>query len=299
MAPRSVIIFGATGGVGSAAALKAYQEGAKVTLAMRDPSKKIPSLSGISADRVQADLTRPETIQSAVRRSGAQSSFIYAVPGAPDDMRPTIVALKEAGVEFVVLLSSFSVHGDPHTIQETEVIPYEHARVEIALEDVFGDQWSAVRPAFFSSNVLEYKDEIAQGEVALPNPDIKFDWISPEDIGAVIGMILTHGVQERIVPLVGPEQLSLRDALVRIGAKLGKEIKVSVAEKERAIADMQKKGIPEPTARWLFDTFTELRDIYWDVPANEAGMANVHKYTHKPPMTFEQWLEENKDSFAT
>lgn len=61
-APRDVIIFGATGRIGSTAALRAYQEGAKITLAMRDPSKPIPSLGDILVEKVWADLTEPETV---------------------------------------------------------------------------------------------------------------------------------------------------------------------------------------------------------------------------------------------
>lgn len=55
-------------------------------------------------------------------------------------MLSTIVALKEGGIEFVILLSSFSVQGDLHAIPPTDIIPYAHAKVEIALEKVFGDR---------------------------------------------------------------------------------------------------------------------------------------------------------------
>lgn len=154
-APRNVIIFGATGGVGSAAALKAYQEGTKVTLAMRDPSKPTASLGGILAEKVQADLSQPETVRTAVRQSGARTAFVYAILAMPDGMRSTFVALKEGGIESVVLLSSFAVQGDLHAIPPTDIVPYAFAMVEIALEDVFGGRWSAVRPGYFASNVLQ------------------------------------------------------------------------------------------------------------------------------------------------
>jgi uncharacterized protein YbjT (DUF2867 family) len=299
MASPHVIIFGATGSVGSAAALKAYQEGAKVTLAMRDPSKPIPNLSSISADKVQADLTEPDSARAAARQSGAKTAFIYAIHGMPDGMRSTLVALKEGGIESVVFLSSLAVYGDPHAIPSTDIIPYIHAQVEISLADVFGDQYSALRAAYFASNVLQYKDQILRGEVRLPNPDVEFDWISPDDIGAVAGMILVHGVRERLVPLVGPERLSLKDAMGLVGGMLGKEVKISIVGKEQAVEDMQKKGVPEPVAKWLVESVYSGTGFIWGVPDYEAGVSNIQKYTHKAPIRFEEWLEGNKGAFAT
>jgi uncharacterized protein YbjT (DUF2867 family) len=299
--PRKVIIFGASGAVGSAAARKAYTEGSKITLAMRDPSKTIPTLDGITAKKLQADLTQPDTVLEAVRQSGAKAAFIYAVHGAPDAMRSTLEALKEGGVEYVVFLSSFTVQGDIRAIEPAHMIPYVHAQIEIALEDVFGDQWSSLRPAYFSSNVLQYKDEILQGEIALPNSEVVFDWISPDDIGDVAGTILAHGVRECYVPLVGPEKLSLKDTLSLIANTLGREIKISVAGKEQAIKDMQSRGMPEGVATWFVEMVTEPKSFIWDTaPADtEAGRGNIQKYTKRPPTRFRQWLDDNKEAFAT
>ncbi|KAJ5125653.1 hypothetical protein N7448_004971 [Penicillium atrosanguineum] len=295
---RKVIVFGATGSVGSAAALKAFQEGAKVTLAMRDPSKPIPRLDGISVEKVQADLTQPDTVFNAARQSDAKTAFIYAVWGTTDGMRSTLEALKKGGVESVVFLSSFAVKGDPHAIKPADIIAYVHAQIEIALADVFGDQRSSLRPAYFSSNVFQYKDEILQGEVALPNPDVEFDWISPEDIGEVAGSILAHGLQENVIPLVGPERLSLKDGLSLVGDTLGKEIKTPVVGKEQAIKDMQRNGNPEGIATWFVETVTSPKSFIWDAPTWEAGRDNIQKYTHKAPTMFRQWLDDNKGFFA-
>ncbi|CAI7639293.1 unnamed protein product [Penicillium crustosum] len=294
----NVIIFGATGSVGSAAARKAYQEGAKVTLAIRDPSKPIPILGDISAEKVQADLTKPKTVQTAVRQSGAKTAFVYAIQGIPDGMRPTFVALQEGGIEFVVLLSSFLVQGDRHATPPTDIVPYVHAKVEIDLESVFGNRCCAVRPAYFASNVLHFKDEIAQGEVKLPNPDAEFDWISPKDIGQVIGMVLAYGTQESTIPLVGPDRLSVKDALSIIGRVLSKEIKITVVGKEQAVKDIQQRGLPGPVARWFVESVTGPRSFIWDEPDFEVGVDNVRKYTHKAPERLEQWLQENKEKFT-
>lgn len=170
--------------------------------------------------------------------------------------------------------------------------------MEIDLESVFGNRCCAVRPAYFASNVLHFKDEIAQGEVKLPNPDAEFDWISPKDIGQVIGMVLAYGTQESTIPLVGPDRLSVKDALSIIGRVLSKEIKITVVGKEQAVKDIQQRGLPGPVARWFVESVTGPRSFIWDEPDFEVGVDNVRKYTHKAPERLEQWLQENKEKFT-
>ncbi|KAL8867668.1 MAG: hypothetical protein Q9174_005513, partial [Haloplaca sp. 1 TL-2023] len=107
MASPNVIVFGPTGAVGSNAARTASALGAKVTLAMRDTSKSIPGLSASDEkagnfSRVQADLTKPDTVSEAVRQYQATHAFIYLVFGSSDSMKATISALKSAGIQLVV-----------------------------------------------------------------------------------------------------------------------------------------------------------------------------------------------------
>ncbi|MCJ1302290.1 hypothetical protein MMC08_005093, partial [Hypocenomyce scalaris] len=170
MASRKVIVFGPTGAVGSAAARTAEELGAKVVLAMRDTQKPIPGLDPekekqASFERVYADLTKPDTVRDAVNTSRAKYAFIYCTHGTPEHMKSTIEALKSAGIDLVVFLSSFTVQGDLKAIQPSEVLPYVHAQVEIKLGEIFGaDGFVAVRPGSFASNTRQYKAELEKGE---------------------------------------------------------------------------------------------------------------------------------------
>ncbi|KAJ5594965.1 uncharacterized protein N7459_001173 [Penicillium hispanicum] len=301
-ATRNVIIFGATGAVGSSAALKAHQEGAKVSLAMRDPSKPIPILSGISAERVQADLTNPETIRAAVQQTGAKFAFIYAAFGTSDHMRSSIEALKEAGIEFVVFLSSYAIDSSPHrgdarAVPPSDFIPWVHAQIELVLEDVFGkDAFVAVRPAYFASNLHMMKNDIVKEDAVVrhANPEAEFDWISPYDIGQVAGAVLAHSTNGHIVGLVGPERMSVRDALGHVGRVLGKEIKVTTIPKEEAVDGFKQHGIPPPVAEWLVNDVTETPGAFFRAPTYQEAAGNIQKYTQKDPVRFEQWIAENK-----
>jgi uncharacterized protein YbjT (DUF2867 family) len=293
---RNVIVFGATGDVGSAAALQAHQDGAKVSLAVRDPEKPIPRLDGIEFDKIQADLSKPETVKAAVQQVGATVAFIYVV--GEDAMRSSLQALKEGGIESVVFLSSFTVEGDIRAVPSTDYIASHHAQVEIALEEVFGNEnFVAIRPAYFSSNSLISKKGIRDGEVQLPNPDAEFDWISPTDVGRVSGRILARGCEEHIVRLVGSEKLALGDAMGVIGGVLGKSIRVTKISAAEALEGMRDMGIPKPAADWMLNDAVHNAGACFRAPGYVGALGNVHKYIGKAPDTLEQWVEENKERF--
>ena len=310
MTSNKVIIFGPTGNIGSFAARTAQEHGAKVFLAMRDPQKSIPGLSAEQEkaggfERVQADLTQPDTVASAVSQTGAKSAFIYLAFGSSDHMRSTIQALKSSGIEFVVFLSSYTVSGDLRAIQPSELIPYVHAQVEINLEEIFQPQnYVAVRPGGFATNSLYWKKGISSGGVKVYCPDVRFDYITPIDMGRVSGTILAQGQRDgqNAVYLLGPEMTSQRDAVAIIGRALGKDIKMTpIVDEEEGVKSYMDTGMPEPVARYLMKAFDRLKengDPSSDRAWYEAAVANIQKYSGKPPTGFEQWVGANKQLFS-
>ena len=312
MASIKTIVFGPTGKVGSATARYAHQQGAKIILAMRDPQKPIPGLTPEQEleggyERIQADLANPDSIAAAVNTTGAKRAFIYVAFGTVDHMKSSITALKSAGVEFVVLLSSWAVQGDLRSIQPNEFVAWTHAQVEIGLEDVFGvNGFAAVRPAFFASNALWYKRMIPDGEVKMAYPNAEFDWISPEDIGGLCATLLARGSQgvERssdgnAVFLSGPEKLSQRDAISVLGRVIGKDLKVTELDAQAGLETFVKLGLPEPVAKELIGTLAK-RDkegTMFGSPMYERAVGNVEEYMGQKPMRFEEWVELNKSAF--
>ncbi|KAK4234423.1 NAD(P)H azoreductase [Achaetomium macrosporum] len=317
MAPPKVIVFGPTGGVGSVTALTAQQRGAKVVLAMRDTQKPIPGLSPAQEqdggfERVQADLTKPETIEAAVTQTGAKRAFVYLAFGAPDHMRAAITALKTAGIEFVVFLSSTSVQGrgdDLRRYTPADFIPWQHAQVELVLEELFGpDGFAAVRPAYFASNLFTYKKAIAAGgPVKMPYPEAKFDYIAPEDIGRVSGTVLVDGPQavaggKNVIHLTGPQLLPQGDVIVMIGKALGKDLKVEkISDDEEAVKFLtEAQHVPEIIAKQLVQGFKAVAGGQEVLPAGfmEEAVANAEKYGRRPATKVQEWVEANKDKFA-
>ncbi|KAG2420390.1 hypothetical protein HFD88_005191 [Aspergillus terreus] len=311
MTSRSVIVFGPTGAVGSATARAARQNGAKVALAMRDTSKPIPGIDSPEKtdgyQLIQADLSQPDTVRAAVYQTGAKHAFIYMIFNSSDHMRASIEALKDAGIETVVLLSSFGVQGDLRAISPDDLISYAHAQVEISLEEVFGkEKFVAVRPAFFASNTFWWARPIAtEAEVQVSFPEVKFDYISPDDIGAVCGTFLSGAAQldeqDNFVYLVGPEMLSVREAIETIARVIGKDVTVkTVSDEECLQALITRSGVPEPLAKHLMSNFIDMREGkgMFGTADLSAYQANIRRYLQRPSAKFEQWVEENKEKFT-
>ncbi|UKZ72194.1 uncharacterized protein TrAtP1_013133 [Trichoderma atroviride] len=321
MSNPSVIIFGATGSIGSIAARVANEQGAKVFLALRDVNKPIPGLSPDQErergfERLQADLTDVESIKAAVTKSGAKHAFIYLMFGVTDGMRSVIETLKSAGIEFVVFLSSSSVTsqsvakgGDLKAVPPSDFIAFSHAQVEINLQNTFGKSgYVAVRPSYFASNTLQWRSMVRAGEVKLVAPNVSFDYIASSDISRVCAGFLVRGAKSpdgspspSFVTLCGPQMLSQRDALTAIGKAIGKELALkAINEEDEGVEVFKTNGIPETIARDLVKKLLSRTNgedrLYADDLYAEA-VANVQKYGGQSPTGFAQWASENKEKF--
>ncbi|KAI4172030.1 MAG: hypothetical protein LQ348_006829 [Seirophora lacunosa] len=313
MSPRHAIVFGPTGAVGSAAARTASQLGANVTLAMRDIQKPIPGLSDAEEKagnfiRVQADLTKPDTVHEAVRQSQATHAFVYLVFGTSDNMKATITALKSAGIEIVVFLSSFTVRGDIDAIPPNEIISYMHAQVELSLREVFGqDKFIAIRPGSFASNLLQYyKRGFQKGHVEIYSPNTLMDYIVPKDIGRVSGTVLATGPQDdhRAIYLYGPEMMSQYEAVKIAAGVLGIDLKIDERDAQSAYKMFtEEEGMPPPLAEYLVQqlgkTLPEGVDAVFGTSIDKQDLGNVEKYSGKRATTFKQWVEDNRTAFLS
>ncbi|KIW83779.1 hypothetical protein Z517_03025 [Fonsecaea pedrosoi CBS 271.37] len=316
-ATPKVIIFGPTGNVGSATVRAAHAQGAKVFLAMRDLEKAIPGYTPeqereAGFERVFADLTKPETIETAVTKTGAKHAFIYVFRTA-DHMKSSLVALKSAGIEFVVFLSSYTVPTNlsNETISPSNFIAWGHGQVELNLDQVFGiDGYVAVRPGYFATNALRWKNMVSEGEIKIAYPEALFDWITPGDMGRVCGAVVAkepHAVDSaagrKVIRLCGPKIMSQAAAADTIGRVLGKELKVTRLDEEEGVEFFVKAAhVPETAARQLIamlkqrveagNNGEELYESY------EEAVANITKYGGRQPTKFDEWVEENKAIFV-
>ncbi|KAH8897259.1 NAD(P)-binding protein [Thozetella sp. PMI_491] len=313
MVPLVSIIFGPTGRVGSAAALRAHELGAKVVLALRDTTKAIPGLSqekeqAGTYERVQADVNDTESVIDAVQKTGAKHAFIYHVHGSRDHMRSAVEALKVAGIEFLVFLSSAVVQGDIRKIEKTSIIPYAHAQVEIAIDETFGPNgYVSLRPGYFATNTSWWIGMVRKGIVRVPYPDGTWDWISPEDIGKAAGTVLVQGIaatesaeDRNVIFLAGPKLLSTREAVAICAKVLGREVEVIEVGEEEGAAEYVKCGAPAwAAADVVWRTGNRFRgnltneDAMYTPGGHDGPAANLAKHAGKATQ-LEVWAAQNK-----
>lgn len=132
-------------------------------------------------------VSEPSTLTTAVKKSGATAAFLYTIWDSPDSMKSAFEALKEAGIVYLVLLSSSAVRDPLSSTDMTEMVPRVHAKTEMALEETGGLRAAVLRPGYFSSNLFMYAQGVQQGVVDVFRPKAVFDFVVPDDIGAVAG----------------------------------------------------------------------------------------------------------------
>ena len=312
MASNTVIVFGATGRIGSATACVAQEQGAKVVLGVRDITKPILGLSPENEkeggfQRVQADLMNSESITEAVQKTGAKRAFIYIVHGNPDGMKSALVALKSAGIEFVVFLSSASIPEDMGTNPSPNLITQEHWQVELNLQEVFGaENYLAVRAGYFATNTLWWSELFAGDELKLPYPEATYDWISPEDVSRVCGSALAKGPRHccGLLRVYGPDVLSHREVAGTIAKTLGKTITITALENDEQCLrfQMEHAYVPDFIAMAMVNGFESRvapgeSDALYESPLHEEGVANIQRYGGKKATTCEEWVAANKEAF--
>ncbi|KAF2792954.1 NAD(P)-binding protein [Melanomma pulvis-pyrius CBS 109.77] len=293
---KNVIVFGPTGGIGRVAAIEANKRGAKVWLAMRDTSKTIQGLEegkeGFS--RVQADLSQPASLKNAIQQSGATAAFVYTIHNSEDNMKASFEALKAAGITYIVVISSYSVKGPAGDEKNAEdFIPRLHAKTEIALEQT-GVAFTAVRPAYFTSNILWNKAGFQKGEIEIVYPSVEFDFIAPEDIGTVAGALLVKGEATKPINLCGPKLYSQKEAYEVAGKTLGIDLKVIEIDEETFF---EKTFLPRPIAESIVKGLRE-SSITYPKEIYEEAVQNIRTYGGIEPTTFTDWVESHKAAFT-
>lgn len=308
----NVIVFGPTGAVGGATAREAGKRGAKVWLAMRDTNKVV---DGVTADqerdgkfvRVKADLSDPETVKQAVQLSGAKAAFVYLVHG-PGGVKGALQAMKEAGIEYVVFLSSFTLPEGTsiREISPEALIPYVHAEAEIALEDI-SMAHTALRPGSFASNAFNMSWDGSKTPCeayAFSEGKRTVDNIVPTDIGRVAGAVLVDRPStssKEIIYLYGPTLISELEACKIIKDVFSKEVKVVQQTPEEWTERLKATGFPPPLVDYLARAAQSKSgygengtDLYsGSIPAQAA--ANIKKYSGYEPTSFEDFVKSYRD----
>ncbi|KAF7309900.1 Dsl1-C domain-containing protein [Mycena indigotica] len=296
---NNVIVFGPTGTVGGLVALEAHQRGAKVWLAMRDTSKPIDGITSTVEQagnfvRVQADLSDPASVSSAITQSGATAAYLYLVH-TPDFARATLRAMRDAGVEYIVFLSSYTIRLEGVPLREIKPdrgIAYANAQAEINIEEAGFPYFTTLRPARFASNYRKFWFDGAKALHVFP--DSVMDNIAPEDIGAVGGAVLVNRPSEEkeTIYLYGPELRTAKESWEVIKNITGREIDIAPLTAQHYTQVLLTKGLPNAAIQYLL----ALDRVNVGFPQQEYqdAVGNVEKYAGRQPTKFSDYIQAHK-----
>ena len=274
-----LFVAGATGTIGGALVRVLLERGAPVRALVRAGREgALPA----GAEPVVGDVTEPSTFAAAL--DGVDGAFLlsgYAGEAA------TLAALRDAGAERVVLLSSGSVPGEP----DNAVTAY-HAASEAAVA-ASGLAWTFLRPNSFMANTLRWRPQLAEGDVVRePFADVPVAVIDPADIAAVAATALLGGAHDgAALRLTGPEALLPADRARILGEVLGRPLRLEPIPDAAAREEMRGQ-MPEPYVDAFFRFFAA------GTIDETTVLPTVAEVLGRPPGTFRAWAEAHAAQFA-
>jgi uncharacterized protein YbjT (DUF2867 family) len=203
-------------------------------------------------------------------------------------MPGALAAMRHAGVEHVVLLSSRSVIGG----QESNAVAGMHMTSEAAVRDS-GLGWTFLRASGFMSNALQWVDQLRESDVVRePFAGVPIAVIDPYDIAGVAAAALTSdGHVGAAYAITGPESLLPADRVRVLGEALGRNLRLDAQSDAEAREEMSRTTPPQ-----YVDAFFR---FFVDGEFDDSSVTTVvHDVTSRAPRTFADWAKAHSSAFA-
>lgn len=275
-----IFVAGATGNVGRELVAILAAEGTPVRALVRE-GREDALPAGVEA--VIGDLNRPETFVSAL--DGVGGAFLLS---GYEHERDTLRALRDAGAERVVLLSSGSVPGG----EADNAVTRYHAASEAAVE-ASRLAWTHLRPNSFMSNTLRLAPQLAAGDVVRePFGDLPIAVNDPFDIASVAATALRSGDHDRsALRLTGPRALLPADRVRILADVLGRDLRFEALSDDEAREEMSG-SMPDE----YVDAF--MRFFAGGTLDETTVLPTIEQVLGRPARTFEQWARDHAAAFA-
>ena len=243
-----ILLTGATGRVGSAAARALLRAEIPFRVLVRDPGKL--GIDGEVIEVVQGDLGDPEAVEEAL---AGISRALIVMGNHPDQSRlerQFATLAGNAGVSHLVKVSSMEAAPDA-----TAILPKNHYGTEQHIASL-GMDWTFLRPNYYMQNMLMYSGSIARtNSFALPLGDAKTAMIDARDVGEVAAVVLTtEGHAGQTYRVTGPELIDFYEVAARMSAVLDRPLSY-VAQSPEAFREVLGQFIQ---SAWQLDAVCEL-----------------------------------------
>src|SRR5262249_1310986 len=277
-----ILVTAATGKVGREVVDLLIQKGEKVAAVTRNP---VAAMLPPGALAVSGDPSRPATLTSALR--GVRAVFLN--PAAVGDATADLLSLaRQRGVERVVLLSALTVQYGGGERRFADQFKADEDAVKAS-----GWRWTLLRCSDFAANALAWAPQIrftrlvrgAYGDAAT-SP------IHERDVAAVGACALLDCEHAgRAYVLTGPQSLSQRDKVRRIGQALGTQLLWGEIAPERVRRAMLAQGLPADVPDRMLGYLAD------HVQRPGPSTAVVEQILGRQALTFARWAIDHAAAF--
>ena len=248
MGRNMILLTGATGRVGSAAAKALARANIPFRALVRDPDKV--AFDPDAAEIVHGDLNDPAIIEQALQ---GVSRALIVMGNHPDQAkleRQFASLAADGGVSHLVKVSSMEAAPDA-----TATLPKNHYDTEQHIVSL-GVDWTFLRPNYYMQNMLMYAGSIARtNSFALPLGAAKTAMIDSRDVGEVAAVVLTgEGHAGQAYRLTGPAIMDFHEVAARMGTVLERPVSY-VAQSPEAFREVLGQFIQSV---WQLDAVCEL-----------------------------------------
>jgi len=282
-----VLVTGATGNVGGFVCNALLDMGEPVLAGVIEMSEKETSKVDKRAECVLFDFTNTATFDAALK--DVDRVFLMRPPhlGKPEDLKPFVAAMKEAGIRLVSFLSLMGVEKNP--------IPPHH-KIEKYIEQA-GIPYAHIRPSFFMQNLtgVHLKEIRENGQIFIPAGKSKCSFIDAKDIGFAAAKLLSDPDKYRNTAhtITGPECLDYYQISEIITRVLGRKIVYNKPSIFKYRKHMRK-------VRGFDKTYVNVTTMLYLM--TRMGTANkitddFEKIAGRKPRTFEMFTRDNISVF--
>ena len=283
-----ILVTGATGKTGGAAAQSLLKRGASIRVLVRS-AEKAAALKEAGAELVIGNASDRDAVAKAME--GVERALLI-LPNSDEQVAQEaqfVDLAKEAGVKHLVKMSS--MEAVPGT---TNPIPAIHVQSENYIRES-GLPWTFIKPNFFMQNLMGSAGTIKeQGKFFMPMKDGKTAMADVRDLGEVMAAVLTQdGHEGQSYELTGPELLSFADVADRFSQALGRKIEY---------VDVPMDGYMEKIAPFLLNDWhvSAVKELFSEIAAGGLDYTTdtVQKLLGREPISVKQFVEDHKAVFS-
>jgi len=275
-----ILLTGASGRVGRAAASALLNAGVPFRVLVRDPAKL--TVTDPRVEVVTGDLGDPQSVLRALEGIERALVVMGNHPDQAELERRFATSAQEAGVAHLVKISSMEA-----SAEASAVLPRNHYETEQHIVAT-GVDWTFLRPNFYMQNMLMYAEAIkSTGSFALPLAAAVTAMVDTQDVGDVAAAVLSgDGHAGQIYELTGPDLMTFHE----VARRLGGVVDQSVCYREQTPEEFRATLERFISSRWQLDAVCEL---FAEIAAGSLAYRTeaVSDLLGRPPTTIESFAQ--------